>query len=177
MDFTAIDFETANAKRASACSLALTVVRNNVITDRFYSLINPQMPFAARNTQIHGLTAADVADAPTFAELWPHIAALFGPEQIIVAHNAPFDCSVLQHTLTHYGITPPHFLVIDTVKTSRQLMPNLTNHKLNTVSAALHVTLEHHHNALDDCVACAQILLAQVNQYGTQQIVPFITEK
>ncbi|CAI2581589.1 hypothetical protein AKUH4B406M_04750 [Apilactobacillus kunkeei] len=39
MNFVAIDFETANNQRASACSLALTVVRDNKVVDEFYTLI------------------------------------------------------------------------------------------------------------------------------------------
>ncbi len=55
MNFVAMDFETANAKRYSACSLALTIVRNNHIEDEFYSLINPGVPFSWRNIQFHGI--------------------------------------------------------------------------------------------------------------------------
>ena len=60
MDFVAFDFETANAKRNSACSLALSVVRNGQIVDEFYSLINPQAEFAPTNIRIHGIRPADV---------------------------------------------------------------------------------------------------------------------
>ena len=49
MNFTAMDFETANSHPESACSLALVMVRNNEIVDRFYTVINPQMPFDGRN--------------------------------------------------------------------------------------------------------------------------------
>ena len=53
MNFIAMDFETANHYPESACSLALVMVRNNKIVDRFYTVINPQMPFDARNIQVH----------------------------------------------------------------------------------------------------------------------------
>lgn len=60
MNFTAMDFETANNRPESACSLALVMVRNNEIVDRFYTVINPQMPFDGRNIRIHSITAEDV---------------------------------------------------------------------------------------------------------------------
>ena len=41
MDFVAIDFETANEKRNSACSIGLTVVKNNKIVEEKYFLIKP----------------------------------------------------------------------------------------------------------------------------------------
>ena len=96
MDFVAIDFETANGKRDSACSLALTVVQNNQIVDELYSLIKPESDFFWRNIQIHGIKPEMVADSPKFNELWPHIQQFFGPDQIVVAHNARFDNSVLK---------------------------------------------------------------------------------
>ena len=40
-DFVAIDFETANGKRSSVCSVGIVVVRGGEIVDRFYSLIKP----------------------------------------------------------------------------------------------------------------------------------------
>ena len=73
MNFVAFDFETANPKRNSACSIALSVVRNGQIVDEFYSLINPQADFAPTNIRVHGIKLADVINAPTFSELWPHI--------------------------------------------------------------------------------------------------------
>ncbi|AQW21873.1 exonuclease [Lentilactobacillus curieae] len=174
MNFVAFDFETANRKRASACSLALTLVRDDKIADQFYSLINPEAEFDWRNTQIHGLREADVVDAPNFPELWEHINGLFKNNRLIVAHNASFDNSVLKRSLERYGIEPPHYMSLDTLKTSKQFYPNLENHKLNTLCDEFNITLEHHHNALDDSIACANILLYEQKQFGSQALVPFV---
>ena len=73
MDFIPMDFETANRKRASACSLALVVVQQNRVVDSFYTLINPQMQFDPQNIRIHGITPDMVQDQPTFDRVWPHI--------------------------------------------------------------------------------------------------------
>lgn len=176
MDFVAIDFETANAKRESACSLALTVVKNNQIVDELYSLIKPETDFSWRNIQIHGITPKMVTNAPKFDELWPHIQAFFDPTKIVVAHNARFDNSVLQKTLAHYQLPVPHFLSLDTLATSRALYKGLPNYKLNTICDELHIKLEHHHNALDDCEACANILLAQIQNFGSTALKPYVRE-
>lgn len=174
MNFIAMDFETANAKRASACSVALTIVNNDQIVDEFYSLINPQDEFNWRNIQVHGIHEQDVADAPTFPELWAHIGNLFGPQQLVVAHNAAFDNSVLRKSLEHYQLPAINYLTLDTVKTSRQLLPGYENYKLNTVCRELDIELEHHHNALDDCQACANILIYQSQHFGFEPLKPFI---
>lgn len=174
MNFIAMDFETASPKRFSACSLSLAIVRENRIVDEFYSLINPQTPFSWRNIQIHGIHEADVANAPTFPEIWQHIAQFYTPDKLVIAHNATFDNSVLKNTLQHYGISAPAYLTLDTLRTSQKLLPQLPNHKLNTVADALNIELNHHHNALDDAQACADILISQAQQFGPQTIKPFI---
>lgn len=174
MNFIAFDFETASAKRFSACSLALTIVRNSQIQDEFYTLINPQTPFFWRNVQIHGIHAQDVQNAPTFPAVWEHIREFFTPDKLVVAHNATFDNSVLKHTLSHYGLQLPSYQSLDTLKTSRQLFPALPNHKLNTLCDACNIELHHHHNALDDARACAEILLYQANHFGSQPLAQLV---
>lgn len=166
MDFVALDFETANATRASATSLALVVVRNSQVVDSFYTLINPETSFASQNVQINGISAAMVKSAPTWPTVWPHIQGFFTSNQLMVAHNASFDTSVLVRSLERYALPPAHFRVLDTVKVARHYLPNLPNHKLDTVSKALHIPLAHHHHALYDSYAAAQIALTAARQYG-----------
>ncbi|KRK69232.1 Exonuclease RNase T and DNA polymerase III [Lentilactobacillus buchneri DSM 20057] len=174
MNFVAMDFETANAKRASACSIALAIVRDNQITNEFYSLINPEMDFSWRNINVHGIHERDVVDAPTFPEVWRHIQPLFSANKLVIAHNASFDNSVLKRTLERYEVQPPHYLTLDTLRTSKQFYPTLENHKLNTLCDKLNIVLEHHHNALDDSVACANILLTEQAQFGSEMLRPFV---
>lgn len=174
MNFVAMDFETASAQRHSACSLALTVVRHNQVVDEFYTLIKPDTEFSWRNVQIHGIHERDVADAPTFPEVWPHINQFYTNNQLVVAHNAPFDNGVLKSTLAHYELAPTHYLTLDTVKTSRRFFPDFPNHRLNTVSERLNIELDHHHNALDDSLACANILIYQDQHFGASAIKPFM---
>lgn len=170
MNFVSMDFETANGRRSSACSLALVLVRDSQIVDSFYTLINPQEEFNYRNIQIHHIHPEDVANAPTFDQVWPHIQTLFDNSHLVAAHNASFDNSVLKNTLSNYNILVPKYLTIDTLRTSRKFYPDFPDHKLNTVSDKLNIDLRNHHNALADSVACAEILLKTEQQFGTEQI-------
>lgn len=176
MNFVAMDFETANRDPGSACSLALVVVQNNEIVDRFYSVINPQLTFDARNIQIHQITAADVKYAPTMAEVWAKINGLFKPGMLVAAHNARFDANVLAKSLARYGIKRPHYLLIDTLATARRFEPGLKNYQLQTVSAAVGADLWHHHNALSDSEACAEILISEYKKMGREPIEKFIKQ-
>jgi DNA polymerase III subunit epsilon len=63
MDFVALDFETANENRDSACALGLVVVENNEIVKKDYWLIRPkELYFNPFNISIHGITPDDVKD-------------------------------------------------------------------------------------------------------------------
>lgn len=161
MDFYAFDFETANANRHSACSIALVKVKNKKIIDTYSTLINPECDFFWRNSQIHGIHQKDVSSAPTFPVVWQEIKHLFQSNHLFVAHNAHFDCSVLAKSLAHYGIKQPSYLSLCTVQTSKKLLPKLENYKLPTICNHLSIDLLTHHDALTDSLACAEILLKQ----------------
>lgn len=74
MSWVAIDFETANRTRGSACALGVAIVEAGQVIDRASWLIRPPtLDFNPYNVMIHGITAADVASSPTFDLLWPTI--------------------------------------------------------------------------------------------------------
>ncbi|MFD2728230.1 3'-5' exonuclease [Enterococcus camelliae] len=174
MNFLAMDFETANHQRHSACSLALVMVRDSTIVGEYYSLIQPETPFFWRNIQIHGIQPTDVQSAPKFPEIWEVISQYFNPHSLIIAHNAPFDNSVLAGCLDYYHLEKPHYLTLDTVQTSRKFYQQLPNHRLNTVCGYLDIPLLNHHDALEDSRACAEILLTQEKHFGSQSLKKFV---
>ena len=102
LDFVALDFETANSSRASACSIGLVKVQFGQIVAKKSILFKPPVgfdEFNGWNIAIHGITPAMVADRPRFEAVWPEISSFIG-DQIVVAHNASFDISVLRASLT-----------------------------------------------------------------------------
>nr|WP_276326591.1 3'-5' exonuclease [Paenibacillus antarcticus] len=157
MDFVAIDFETANANRSSACSLGLVEVRGGIITSEHVWLIDPEQPFDYRNIQIHGITPTMVSGQPTFHELWPTLEPLLQGKQI-VAHNASFDMSVLRYCLDKSLIDYPSFQYYCTYLLSKKLLQEMPSFKLNVIADHYDIPLNHH-EALDDARACAKILL------------------
>lgn len=155
--FAAIDFETANSQRDSACAIGVAVVAGGRIVERIYELIRPPSR-AFEFTHIHGLSWTDVRAAPTFGELWPTLQARLGSVDFLAAHNASFDRSVLSACCATYALDPvPHGFVC-TVKVARQVW-NIYPTKLPDVCARLRITLDHHH-AASDAQACARIVIA-----------------
>lgn len=157
----AIDFETANGHRTSACSvgMALFDYETEQLIERRHQLINPKDEFAYWNVAVHGITEQDVADAPTFAEVMPVMNEIIKAASIVVVHNAPFDIDVLVKSANHAGVSFDPFSFCCTLALSRQLMPELKNHKLNTVAAAFHLGDFQHHKADADAEICGRIFL------------------
>lgn len=157
MEFVALDFETANGTRESACSLGLALMdEEGKLLDTWYSLIKPPSTwFDPAMTAIHGLTADDVADAPTFDEVWPKAMDFIGG-RIVVAHNAAFDMGILKAMLLWYGMEVPPLPYLCTVKISRKIWPDMDNHKLTHLSEEFGMEYQAHY-ALDDAVNCAKV--------------------
>ncbi len=159
-DFAAIDFETANSQRTSVCSVGVVIVHNGIITDRLYSLIQPEPNYYSYwNTLVHGLRQQDTENAPVFPKVWENIS----PHLIdlpLVAHNSPFDEGCLKAVFRCYQMDYPDYAFHCTCRASRRYFgKTLPNHQLQTVAAACGYDLTHHHHALADAEACACIAL------------------
>ncbi len=156
MSFVAIDFETADFGRDSACAIALVRVDGEEIVAKTYSLIRPPRS-RFQFTYIHGITWEQVKHEPTFGELWPEMAKFLADAEYFVAHNALFDKGVLEVCCAKAGLSPPRLPFRCTVKLARQVW-RLPSNKLNLVCQHLNIPLNHH-DALSDAEACARIVL------------------
>lgn len=168
MIFTAIDFETANSSRSSACAVGLSLVEDGQILDRVHQLIRPNpLYFDPFNVSIHGITKADVADAPSFADFWPHLLQkVRGP---LVAHNASFDMSVLRHGLDESGIPYPATDYFCTRVIAKLTWPEHPTHALNYLARTLDIRFQHH-NAAEDARACALIALSACKAHRVRSL-------
>lgn len=169
MNFVSIDFETANEKRNSPCSIGIVVVKDGDIIEKVHHLIKPmEMRFMPINIGIHGIRPSMVRDEPEFDKVWDKIKHYFN-NNLIIAHNASFDISVLRKTLELYNIEMPNFQYICTMKLSRNFYSDLGNVKLNTVNDYLGYDFKHH-DALADAAACSNILLSICEELDTNDI-------
>lgn len=160
MNFVALDFETANYDRKSACALGVVVVENGQITAQETWLIKPT-PFYFQFTYIHGISEADTQHSPTFAELWHQIAEMIDFKTVI-AHNASFDIGVMRALMAYYELPQPNFDYLCTVQIARRTWKGLPHYNLKALSDKFDIPLQHH-NALSDTLACAKIMLEAAN--------------
>lgn len=153
----AFDVETPNKNNDRISSIAISYIEDGQIVDSKHFLVNPEVPFSSYNIQLTGIHPEDVQNAPSFPKVWAQIADDFAGH-ILIAHNAAFDISVLEKTLKAYALAVPEFQYVDTLAISREVLPCLENHRLNTLCEYYHIPLEHH-NAESDSIACAKLYL------------------
>ena len=165
----AIDFETANERRSSACAVGLAWIEDGVVARRAYRLIRPpEIRFSPFNTGIHGLTARDVEGAGTFADVMGEFLEELS-SHVLLAHNAAFDVGVLLAGLEAYGLCAPDFDYLCTVKVAQAAWPGQPRHSLDAVARLLGIEFRHHH-AGEDAEACARVALAAARSIGAARL-------
>lgn len=166
--YVAFDVETPNHENSRICAIGITVIDDGVITKELYYTVNPGTYFDMFNISLTGITPEKVARSPGFAEIWASVGELFSTG-ILVAHNAPFDMSVLAKCLRDYRLPHPRVLdYICTCRMARKCYPDFPNHKLDTLCHYLDISLLHH-NAASDSNACASILLDCISRGADPQ--------
>lgn len=152
-----MDFETADSGSDSACAVGLVHVAGGKIVRRERHLIRPPRKLFLF-TYIHGIAWEQVADKPSFAELWPTLKESLEEAEFFAAHNASFDRRVLEACCAVAGFAPPRQKFLCTVQLARKTW-GLYPTKLPDVCRFLSIPLNHH-EALSDAEACARIVLA-----------------
>lgn len=155
--FVAIDVETTGLSPLYNELIEISAIKYEGAKklDTFSTLIKPKKEVSSTITNLTGITNKMLEDAPTIEKVMPELIEFIG-DNPIVAHNANFDYSFLQNN-SNKSFT--NNKVIDTVAISRKMIPNLPNHKLNTVARYIGIQEEGYHRAEFDCECCAKIYM------------------
>lgn len=157
--FICFDIETTglSAARDKITEIGAVKVENGVITDTFSTFANPEMPIPQKITQLTGITDDMVKDAPSQSEA---VGAFleFAGNNVLVAHNAPFDTSFIAKACEDMG-REYNYTSIDTVAISRAILTDIKNCKLDTVAKFLRLGDFNHHRATDDAEMLARIFI------------------
>ena len=156
--FAVIDVETTGLSPEHERIIELAIVRadeHGRPLDQWVSRLQPDRPVGA--THVHGITEADLAHAPRFADLAVSIGtALQG--MVVVGHNAEFDVAFLRAEFARAGMPMPVFSTYCTLQASTLYLPQLRRRKLADCCAAVGVTNQQAHSALGDAYAAAGLL-------------------
>ncbi|MEG9250131.1 DEAD/DEAH box helicase [Arthrobacter sp. Soc17.1.1.1] len=165
--FAVIDVETTGFSPHRHRVVEITIIRLNaegVREGSWTTLINPYQPTGP--SHIHGITSADIADAPGFADVLNEIAAQLSGA-VVVAHNAAFDLSFLTAEFERAGLTAPAWPVLCTMQLSRYFQPGVPV-TLAAVCQRLGIDTGNAHTASADAAAAAEILRTYLQQIADE---------
>ena len=171
LNFTAIDFETANSSSASACSVGLVKVRDGIMVDQVSWFIRPPAghdEFWEWNTRIHGIVEADVADALSWSDQLADLVE-FADGDHLVAHNAGFDMGVISGGCAASLIETPSFDYACSLQVARKTY-HLESYRLPVAAMAAGFEDFAHHDALADAQACAAIMIHAAKRHEATDI-------
>lgn len=164
-----LDFETANHQPNSACQLGIAIVEPWKIVREKRWMIRPQrLYFSPRCVAVHGITAKDVLNAPTWDEIWPEVSQWIDGS-VIVAHNAGFDANVLMSTCLAHEIAISPIDVLCTRLISKRSWPALRSHSLASMAEYLSIVFAHH-DALEDAKVSARLLIEAASKSGAEDL-------
>lgn len=159
--YAVLDFETTGispGQGARPTEIAVVLVRDGELVDRYQSLMNPGVPIPWEIQQLTGITNAMVSKAPSVASVMAE-AASFVADHVPVAHNAAFDRKFWEAELQDIGLAPRQGFVCSLLL-ARRLFPTAPNHKLGTLVNTLSLPATgRYHRALADAEATAYLLL------------------
>lgn len=155
-----LDFETANPKRNSACSIGIATLQENGKIEIYHELIRPPvMDFHSGCVNVHGITPDMVRNKPTFKDLWPEIKPML-TNSTIWAHNSPFERSVMKSLGEEYDIDTPQDIEC-TIQLSKRIFPELEKYNLQAVMDYLKLDFDHHDAGHDAWASVKIVEMAQ----------------
>ncbi|MCQ2462716.1 MAG: hypothetical protein MJ177_04835 [Clostridia bacterium] len=163
MNFAAIDFEMPNNFSPKICAYGTALIKNGAITETDGSLVNPQTSFENFIIELIGITPAMVAGQPTFPEIWDRLRNTIEKADVIIAHNAVCDLTILSKCLRHYEIEwKDKVKYICTCEMGTACYPELGKYSLKSLCDHLEIPLDNH-SADSDSVGCARLLLNYIS--------------
>lgn len=173
-DFICIDFETANTNKNSACAVGICAVENMQITKSEGFLIKPPTTnFNPRNVSIHGITYDMVKNCNDFKSIWEnHLLGYFQNSLFVIAHNAPFDMSVLRACLNEYQTTCEDFLYLDSMNIGWECSGHQTGGKSLAAMAKYYaIDFPNHHEACCDALTAAEIVIKAIQAFSCPNLI------
>ena len=150
------------------------IVNRRITERRYQQYINPQREIDAGAVEVHGITLADLAERPTFADIAMEFVEFVRGAELVI-HNASFDVGFLNVELgllgAAWGRTEDYCTVFDTLPLAREMHPGQRN-SLDALCKRYDVSNAHRerHGALLDAELLAEVYLAMTGGQATLEL-------
>ena len=165
MNFIAFDLETTGTVPGAdqICEIGAVRFVNGVVEAVFSTLIDPLRPIPPGASAVNKITDAMVKGKPRIEAVLESFAEFCG-DDIMVAHNAPFDTQFLSADIKKHEMPAPKGVVVDTLPIARKVFPGLANYKLGTLVTHLKVDATQFHRAEQDATYCGNIFQEMIKR-------------
>ena len=171
MRFAVVDVESTGGagEMNRITEVGIALVDDTEIVETFHTLVDPGAPISPFVQKLTGITDEMVQGAPQFQKIAEKMDELLR-DRIFVAHNVQFDLKMMRTELKRCCISfdPPRLC---TVKLARRVFPGFPSYSLHNLTESLGLSDFHHHRAMDDTLACAEILKLAYNKVGPEKIL------
>lgn len=156
-EYIVVDLEMTGLKpaRDKILEIGAVHVKDAVIVREYQTMVNPKMLIPESVTELTGITQEM---AVTGAETKEAVTGFleFAQGLPLIGHNIVYDYGFLKHNAVNYNLVL-EAKVLDTLKLSRKLLPNLEKKSLQALCEHFHIVREKEHRALEDAYATAQV--------------------
>ena len=158
--YVVFDLETTgiSPEHDNIIEIGAVKYKNRVEIDSFSAFVNPQIPIPFKIEKLTGINDSMVVNADTIDKVLPEFLD-FCEGAVLVAHNAEFDTSFIKMKAKKVLGLDKEYTIVDTLSLARNLLPQISRYKLDTVAKVVGVALDNHHRAVDDAKCCAGIFL------------------
>ncbi|HDP5873764.1 TPA: ATP-dependent helicase [Staphylococcus aureus] len=159
-DIAVLDFETMNEHMNSPCEVAVSLIKDLSITKTYSSYINPpNNRYSLQNSKIHKIPENIILKAPKYPDIYKEFHCLLKDSHLIIAHNAPFDISVLKNTNNYYDLPIPNFMYVDSINIFRNFHA-IPSFKLESLCNLYDIDKGKLHSAKYDVMALSKMLIS-----------------
>lgn len=176
--FVALDVETSCSDSGSICQIGLAFVHSDNKIETYTSYINPEQRFDPFNTELHGIDANLVRDAPSFPEIWPQLLPLLQLSHLV--QHSTFDSKAISAACRAYRLPNPDLSWSDSVKIARTAWPEFKGnggHGLGNLKKKLGLKFQHHDAGEDARAAAEVVLLAETRLGRSFELISQTTSK
>lgn len=164
--YIALDLETTGLRPKYDKILEIGAIRieEGEITGTYETFIDYGVEIPERVTELTGITAEMINGSPTAREAVEGFLEFAG-ENVLLGHNVLFDYSFMKRSVINLGGTFER-KGLDTLRISRQCLPELPGKSLDRMAAHYGITQKQHHRALDDALTASRVYECLRKEFG-----------